>query len=145
MVDRPGHSVVIRRSVSRRRFMRAFTCVGAFTVLFPGFALIKTMTRKPVGNVVPELTDLVSNKTSATEVGNAYLSQSEIGKDPESIANSVVLSGGEPHTTIDEMKAALCNQIRKDFAQGRTVRIQGWVLSQTEASVCALVAITAAS
>jgi hypothetical protein len=40
--------------------------------------------------------------------------------------------------------ASLDDKIRNDFADGRTVLVDGWVLSLTEARQCALFSLTAA-
>ncbi len=140
---------MIGNIVSRRDLIRVFTCLGASATLFPGFASIKTasgkLTRDKAENVVGDLTDLISNQASAAEIGGAYLSQSGTAIDPGSVANSIIAAGGGPYSTLGETRAALCDQIRNDFTHGRTVLVGGWVLSQTEASVCALVAVTSAS
>ena len=140
---------MIRNFVSRRDLIRIFASLGASAALFPGFAGIKTTSGKPARkaaiNVTHDFSDLISNQASAAEIGNAYLSQSESAMDPESIANSIFDTGGGPYATLGETRAALCDQIRNDFTHGRTVLVCGWVLSQTEASVCALVAVTSAS
>ena len=44
---------------------------------------------------------------------------------------------GPPHVTPAE-------QVRRDFAEGRTVEVQGWVLSVTEARQCALYSLVRA-
>lgn len=35
----------------------------------------------------------------------------------------------------------ICRQIEDDFACGKTVQLNGWILSETEARLCALVAV----
>lgn len=42
------------------------------------------------------------------------------------------------------LRAGLSRQIRADFARRRVVRVEGWVLSVTEARLCALAALTPA-
>lgn len=144
---------MIGNFVSRRDLIRVFSCLGVSATLFPSVAGIapatldsaRKTTRDTAGNVVGDLTDLISNKTSAAEIGNVYLSQYGPVKDPESIASSIIAAVGRPRATPGEIRAALYAQIRDDFTHGRTVLVGGWVLSQTEASVCALVAATAVS
>ena len=41
-------------------------------------------------------------------------------------------------------RPSLARQVRDDFAEGRTVLVNGWVLSATEARQCALFSLTAA-
>ena len=45
-------------------------------------------------------------------------------------------SGRDSHSVRDE--------IRADFAAARTVRVEGWILSATEARLCGLAALSAA-
>ncbi len=45
---------------------------------------------------------------------------------------------------VDPDVTRIAETIREDFAQGRTVKLKGWVLSQTEARICALASLTAA-
>jgi len=39
------------------------------------------------------------------------------------------------------IRRLILSQQRDDFARGRIVQLQGWILSQTEARLCALVAL----
>jgi hypothetical protein len=41
------------------------------------------------------------------------------------------------------LRAILSSQQRDDFANDRTVKVQGWILSDTEVRLCALAALTA--
>jgi hypothetical protein len=38
----------------------------------------------------------------------------------------------------ETIKTLLLNQQREDFEKGRIVKVQGWILSETEARLCAL-------
>jgi hypothetical protein len=135
--------------VSRRKLIRNFIYLVASAALFPGFATTKhraeISTRKAHENIAYSLGDLISNKPSAAEIGNVYLSQAGPAMDPESLADSIVAAGGGPFATFGETRATVCAQIRSDFARGRTVLVDGWVLSQTEVSIYALVAVTSTS
>ena len=53
------------------------------------------------------------------------------------------ISGGHS-ARIPLVNASLDNQVRDDFANGRTVMIDGWVLSVTEARQAALFSLTPA-
>jgi hypothetical protein len=140
---------VTRNIVSRRELIRSFIYLVASAALLPGFAATKRKakksTRKLDENIAYSLGDLITNKPSAAEIGNAYLSQAGPAMDPESLTDSIVAAGGGPYATFGETRAAVCAQIRSDFARGRTVLVDGWVLSQTEASVYALVAVASTS
>lgn len=75
------------------------------------------------------------------EVGLAYRSAHEDGDSPEALA-SVILSDAGPSANDATTESGLCDlmrkQIRSDFADRRTVRLNGWILSVTEARQCAL-------
>jgi hypothetical protein len=129
--------------------MRMFTCLGVSAALFSGFTTIKhaagESARKTNGNAVYGPGDLISDKASAAEIGNVYLSQCRSAIDSESISNTIIVTGGGPHATLDELRLGLSDQIRNDFRRGRTILVDGWVLSQTEAWVYAFVALTSTS
>lgn len=49
---------------------------------------------------------------------------------------------GEEFTGQGELRVQTKKRIREDFARGRTVTVDGWVLSRTEAALCILAATT---
>lgn len=98
--------------------------------------------RTTVKNLLPHLDGGNLLQQEAEMLGTQYLQAHPGAAAPEDI--SALLS--QPRQEIDtpeqsslETVASLLNaEIRADFEQGRTVRLQGWVLSQTEAQLCAL-------
>lgn len=50
-------------------------------------------------------------------------------------------SAEERRAAPDEVRARLGRQVRDDFAAGRVVDIDGWILSRTEARIAALAAL----
>jgi hypothetical protein len=77
---------------------------------------------------------------AARAVGEAYLRQ--LGRD--STRESIVAAARGALAVIDrerDQAAAihrLVRAVRDDFARGRTVQLEGWILSRTEAEICAL-------
>ena len=67
-------------------------------------------------------------------VGAAYLRTRPDEADPTVLMTA--LSGADP-----DVLAAARRDVAADFASGRTVELDGWVLSQSEARVAALVAL----
>lgn len=67
----------------------------------------------------------------ASQVGLAYLQTHPGDADHDRLLASVA----------GESPATLVKRQRDDFNLGRTVTIRGWVLSQTEARLCALAAL----
>jgi hypothetical protein len=73
-------------------------------------------------------------------VGEAYLRQ--LGRDTS--RDAVVAAARGALDAIDRSRdqagaiRALVRAVREDFERGRTVQVEGWILSRTEAEICAL-------
>jgi hypothetical protein len=90
------------------------------------------------------LLSLVGDLDSARHVGRAYLENAPLAAGRDSLL-AELFPRLEP-ATGDRTAAAWRNSFsaacRQDFAQGRTLRVDGWVLSQTEVRLCALATLT---
>ena len=75
------------------------------------------------------------DETSLKKIGMEY--RDRFGADDESNLRQNLLKGvsGEERSDLRE---SIINRIREDFDQERVVRIDGWILSETEARQCAL-------
>jgi hypothetical protein len=73
-------------------------------------------------------------------IGEAYLRQ--LGRD--TTRESIVAAARGALDTIDRSRdqpgaiRALVRAVRDDFERGRSVQLEGWILSRTEAEICAL-------
>jgi hypothetical protein len=73
-------------------------------------------------------------------VGEAYLRQ--LGR--ETSRDAVVTAARGALDAIDRSRdeagaiRGLVRAVREDFERGRTVQVEGWILSRTEAEICAL-------
>lgn len=121
------------RLITRRKvLMQSIAAMVAFYVHAPpvsGSAL-------PVASY--SLTDaaltLISSKTSASAIGRAYLR-----KCPQETSEEVLraeLCRGLAAEAIDAR--VFPQRIAQDFENGNTVMLEGWILSRTEARLCAL-------
>ena len=95
----------------------------------------------------PELRALLAvlaHRGSAEAVGRAYLTGHPLEADPQAL-----LAGlrGDPligpalaatSRTGPPLDGAVAQSVRRDFLARRTVKVEGWVLSLTEARLCAL-------
>jgi hypothetical protein len=52
------------------------------------------------------------------------------------------LSNGASRLNLPWMHSSIADRVRDDFAAGRTVLVDGWVLSVTEARQCALASLS---
>ena len=73
-------------------------------------------------------------------IGEAYLRQ--LGRDPN--RESILAAARGALEAIDRARdersaiQTLVRAVREDFERGRTVQLEGWVPSRTEAEICAL-------
>jgi len=129
-------------SMRRREFLFEFLC-GLAAV--PVLAALPGCSRRESLRVA--LLDFFADRDSARAVGAAYLESAPEEDDDERLLRG--LTGGrvreaewEALATSDP--AALYEQVRElhrsDFAAGRTLQLSGWVLSETELRLCALLA-----
>ena len=93
------------------------------------------------------LADMLRHPDSAAWLGRLYLE----GKPREAdTALLVTLIGAAPGpalppaspSTDEALRADLEERIRNDFIYGNTVAVDGWLLSLTEARLCALASLT---
>ena len=77
---------------------------------------------------------------AARAAGTAYLKQ--LGRDtsPASVAAATTATTAIIDSALNQREAVdtLVTAVRRDFREGRSVQVEGWVLSRTEAELCAL-------
>ncbi len=78
-------------------------------------------------------------------IGAAYLRQLGSGTDRASILDAAPAALEAIARGRDERGAVrrLTRAVRDDFTRGRTVQLEGWILSRTEAELCALTLLDA--
>jgi len=86
----------------------------------------------------PEFLSHIWDTHSIQEIGEKYRQQNAHENSERKLVN--VLSND--NSSIDSTTKLLRKQIQKDFKAGRTVIIDGWILSVTEARQCALFSLT---
>jgi hypothetical protein len=135
------------REIERRAFLRgagAATALGlaAPTLLafFAGCGRESALARS--------LSGFFADPESARAVGREYLELAPDEPDADAVLERLAgprlreweaLAASDP----DRLVQALRLQHRSDFAHERVVAIRGWVLSETEARLCALAALAA--
>jgi hypothetical protein len=128
---------------SRRRFLLG-ACAAAVPValapLKPWRAIVEvTGTRTPAAR----LAGLMAHRDSARSLGRAALGALPGATAPSALAAAVLagLPGGAPKldaASDDDLRALVAARVREDFESGETVQVDGWILSCTEARLCAL-------
>ena len=133
--------------MNRRRFFTTFALSGALWSAWPSRAGAWLPIEGGAG-VADRLVAVLRRPASAGAVGRAYLADrpGEADRDWLAARLGADLRGRDCDPSCSDrarLRAGLARQLRADFAQSRVVRVDGWVLSVTEARLCALAALTA--
>ena len=77
---------------------------------------------------------------AASKVGSVFLHQMGADTGPASILSATRATTKLIDRASDQDRAiaALVAAVRKDFEEGRSIQVDGWILSRTEAELCAL-------
>lgn len=125
----------------RRRLIAALS--GGGVIAFLPFRSLYDLLRPAASDdmLVSRLTAIFSNQVSAQAIGQRYLA----GAAPEADIPRLItlLCGVEGRNRLatasdEQLRALFAERQREDFRHGRTVNVDGWMLSQTEARLCAL-------
>jgi len=131
--------------VNRRLFVTGAAAVVGELGLWPAMACIR-WDGDPVRRWAAQLSGVLRHQAAAGEIGRAYLRAHPSEADPERLVAGI--TGGWPQGPAeldqlgrDALRLRLRDQIRGDFAQSRTVRVDGWVLAASEARLFGLSAL----
>lgn len=123
---------------SRRRMLTA-GLLGAFAA---------TLHARPGSDRDPlaaALLELVADQAAASYLGRRYLA---LGTGPPpgraELSGSIVAVGERDRwigAALDERRRLLANRVAGDFRAGRVVDLDGWILAEAEARLCALAAL----
>jgi hypothetical protein len=128
---------------TRRSVLVALVRAGGLALARGRQAAIAATSSIPADPVVAKLRSLVSDPVGARCIGQIYLGQALAENDPTHLASLILSSLGlTSQDSLRFQRGALSKlfgtAVRADFAAGRTVVLHGWILSRTEARVCAL-------
>ncbi|MBL4676040.1 MAG: hypothetical protein JKY70_07540 [Mucilaginibacter sp.] len=118
---------------------RTFISLSAFTaaaLTLPMLQSCNTLSKDDALSKPDLLTQMV-DEMEIKAVGTAYRTQVKAEDDQQKL-RTVLLSGAPANADGVELKGMLDKQVSADFATGKTVQLNGWILSVTEARQCAL-------
>jgi hypothetical protein len=91
------------------------------------------------------LAGVLKHPDSAARLGRLYLDDAPLEADAKRLVTRLGVSGPTmppiSAATEEALRASLDARIRNDFINGDTVSVGGWLLSITEARLCALVSL----
>ena len=133
-------------ALNRREFLRlavAATVSLCIRSQLPGVAVLQRGQQQ----LLPmRLVALLTHTESAKAIGNEYLQKYRLEANAhiliDKIASSPAVNDVEPFIATDRTLHELIDRmIHDDFEVERVVKLQGWILSLTEARLCALAAL----
>jgi hypothetical protein len=134
------------RRMSRRRFLLWSAGLGGALWVSSnrGWALLPWIDRQSL--LSRRLAALLEHQESAKSIGRAYLQrypqEAAIGVLHNQIVSSLASDAAALILTQDsDLKDQLDRAVRQDFEVEKIVKLHGWILSLTEARLCALTAL----
>jgi hypothetical protein len=135
-----------RAAALTRRFVSALL---AATIAWPASAtalLLVPKQRDPQGSLKGLLVSIFGNRLSACAIGrvclNALPKEENTGREiwNKLLADALCETG--PIKSPEAMRRRIANRVRRDFAKGAIIDVDGWLLSVTEARVYALISLS---
>jgi hypothetical protein len=131
--------------VNRRLFVTGAAMVVGGLGLWPAVACIR-WDGHPVRRWAAQLSGVLRHQAAAGEIGRAYLRAHPSEADPERLVAGITGGWEEGPAELDRLgrdalRLRLREQIRTDFAEGRTVLVDGWMLAASEARLFGLSAL----
>jgi hypothetical protein len=126
----------------RREFLlRALAACG--TPFFMPLASVEGLQKPQAGNAAAGY--FGGRIDAARAIGEAYVRLLGLDTSAESIrkASLGALKVIERASSRQHAINALGHAVRRDFQQGRSVQLEGWIVSRTEAELCALTLLPA--
>ena len=133
---------------SRRKFLLVLLGSGAYSLIYPNRAVSSWEQSRTTDALRTTLADFFDHKESARVVGLEYLCDTPAEWDVELLVDRIFFDRIRCRTEFGKAgtntrREVLLKQIHDDFEKGRVVKVRGWVLSQTEARLCALAGLFA--
>lgn len=131
--------------ITRRGFLQFLLVLGAVGSVTPLRALAGPGRTDDTSLLALKLRRQLNNKHSAKVIGREYLTQIPDEASVEKLVALICKRDGNYSGLLQADDASLRKMIqdrqRDDFANGNTVRIKGWILSQTEVRLYALAVV----
>jgi hypothetical protein len=112
--------------VKRRNFL-LLTTTGAIATITP---FCKTRRAAPSTLNTPEFLAAICDAQTLRQIGKKYRATTQAEASEDALIRLL--------TTGGDQTEQLSRKVNDDFAAGRTVTLEGWVLAVTEARQCAL-------
>jgi len=120
-----------------RRTVLTSLATACFAFVKSPVAAAARLTRDRADTSAHRLTAIFRDRRCARSIGAEYIRGCPVEADKRLLVSLMGEKAG-PALPLEELRTEIQAQIRDDFTHGRVVQVQGWVLSCTEARLCAL-------
>jgi hypothetical protein len=129
--------------IGRRRVVRTLGFAGLTLALGPRVGRAGALSGDTHVPLNGWLKSMIADLESARRVGQVYLQKAPEEADRDRLLTQLYpgLAPARHTRSPAAWRQSYAAKCRRDFAEGHTVRVDGWVLSQTEARLCALAAL----
>ena len=129
--------------MNRRRFLKLFLSISSLSIFRSSYASIEQNTNIKASLLANKLLCGFKCHISARKIGYEYLIITPNEANIEVLLNHLCKLGGEEKRTLynssdNVIKTILREKSCRDFRNEQVVNIRGWILSKTEARLCAL-------
>jgi hypothetical protein len=129
--------------INRRGFLKIAFGAGGLLLVQSRLLWIVSAWLKGQSLLSLRLAALLRHKESARFVGLEYLTSYPQEADEHALLTLISSGFANGYELLDkagndEMRELLARKIRQDFEDEKVVKLQGWILSITEARLCAL-------
>jgi len=129
--------------LTRRAAIRMAGIVSAFLFNHSVFEFAESRSR---AEVIKKITGFYSHKNDAAVIGLEYLNSAPEEVDMQKLIHLICPSDSDKYRQLadassDDAHDLIVGWQREDFEHGRIANVAGWLLSETEARVCALTAL----
>jgi hypothetical protein len=133
-----------RRGLTRGAFVGALLAAGAVVApLRPWRVLVELEPRTPAARLLRLLHDPVGARAIGAEYVRTRPREATAAALVDAIAEGVPGGRSVLATASDRaLRALLAERTTSDFAEGKTVMLRRWILSETEARLCALASVS---
>ena len=88
--------------------------------------------------IVLELKDVLDHGNATALIGRQYLRKIPSERDPAALAESIFSSFRWETLLESDVRILVRDRVKQDFKEDRVIQLGHWMLSQTEARLCAL-------
>jgi hypothetical protein len=139
------NSTILYSPKMKRRDFTWLSIGIAAAFVFPSLHCNPSMPQPDQKTIMPAELSGVLNRKEINEIGEAYrklnVTESTLDEITEALFSAGESKSYAGNGDSESITTFLSNRIKEDFVNGKTVEINGWILSVTEARQCAYLSL----